>query len=240
MARIRWLLAAALLLVVFCCLLWPYVVVIRESDGWRRSAGSLQWIGLALRSYEETFHCLPPAAVTDKTGRKLYSWRVLLLPMLDQMDLYQAFRLDEAWDSPHNKPLLEERHPYQPHLGGLDPSMLTRYQVFVGPGTPFGQPNRPLKDMPGNTILVVEAVEPVPWSKPADLNYDPSGPLPKLACVFTKPVRLGGYEVSRKAGFNALFAEGSVRFLRQDIDESVLRTLITGTGSEQVDVSKLE
>jgi prepilin-type processing-associated H-X9-DG protein len=197
-------------------------------------------IGLALRSYEESYHCLPPAAVTDKTGQKLYSWRVLLLPYLEQTGLYRDFRPDEPWDSPHNGPLQEEWHPYRPLLGSSEPPMLTRYQVFVGPGIPFGQPKRPLKEVPGNTILVVEAAEPVPWSKPADLNYDPAGPLPRLGCVFSKPVRFRGYELYRTAGFNALFADGSVRFLRQDINEAVLRSLITGVGSEHVDFSKLE
>jgi prepilin-type processing-associated H-X9-DG protein len=237
-----WLVAATLLLPVSCCLLMlPRVQQVRDGDdGWRRSAASLQLIGLALRSYEESYHCLPPTAVKDETGRELYGWRVFLLPYLERIALYQDFRLGEAWDSPHNKRLMEEPHPYRPLLGSPDPTMLTRYQVFVGPGTPFGQPKRPLNAVPGNTILVVEAAEPVPWSKPADLKYDPAGPLPRLGCVFSKPVRFRGYELHRTAGFNVLFADGSVRFLRQDIEEAVLRLLITGVRNEHMDVSKLE
>src|SRR5439155_2700380 len=52
--------------------------------------------------------------------------------------LYRQFKLDEPWDGPHNKVLLEKMpRSYKPALGGNDAPGLTRYQVFTGPGTAF-------------------------------------------------------------------------------------------------------
>src|SRR5262249_17941562 len=64
------------------------------------------------------------------------------------------------------------------------------------------------------TFLVVGAAQPVPWSKPADLAYAPDRPLPSLGGLFTRPVHVLCYEVRRRPGFNARFADGSARFLR--------------------------
>jgi hypothetical protein len=36
------------------------------------------------------------------------SWRVKLLPYLEQDHLYRQFKLNEPWDSPHNQALLKE------------------------------------------------------------------------------------------------------------------------------------
>jgi hypothetical protein len=120
---------------------------------------------------------------------------------------------------------------------------LARYQVFVGPGTAFERDGLTFEDFPdglANTILVVEGGEPVPWSKPAELAYDPAKPLPALGGLYTKPVHFLGYEVRRKPGFNALFADGTVRFIPSDTDETIIRALITRNGGELVDLSKLD
>ena len=64
------------------------------------------------------------------------------------------------------------------------PSVKTAYQVFVGPGTPFERKRISLVENfangPGNTLLVVEANDPVPWAQPEDLVYDPDKPIPPL------------------------------------------------------------
>ena len=98
---------------------------------------------------------------------------------------------------------------------------MTYYQVFVGPGTAFEQ------DDPSDIFLVVEAANPVPWTKPADLVYAPDQPLPALGGLFQKPIHLWCYEIGRSDGFNACFADGTVRFMRSDIDERALRGFIT-------------
>src|SRR5262249_39005449 len=71
---------------------------------------NLRQLGLAIRQYHEQHGNLPPAAISDPGGKPLLSWRVAILPYLgkDGAELYKKFRLTEAWDSPHNKKLLEK------------------------------------------------------------------------------------------------------------------------------------
>jgi hypothetical protein len=224
-------------------LLAPCLFQVRDGEGWVRSAHSITIIGGALRRYHEVHGRLPPAVVRDKGGKPLYSWRVLLLPYLEA-SLNEQFRKDEPWDGPHNRALLRETPPcYQPALCSGDAPGLTRYQVFVGPGTAFERDGLTWDDFPDGlaaTLLVVEAGKPVPWSKPADLAYDPDKPLPALGGVFTKPVHFLCYEVSRRAGFTAVFADGKGRFIRGDTDEQAIRALITRNGGEPVEVARLD
>jgi hypothetical protein len=216
---------------------------IRDGEGWVHSAARAKEIGYALHSYYDVNGELPPAVVRDKDGRPLYSWRVALLPYVERQDLYRRFRLDEPWDSPHNKPLSDETPKcYRPVFGGDDEAGLTRYQVLVGLGTAFERPGLTWADFPdglANTILVVEAGEPVPWAKPVDVAYDPAGPLPRFGAGYTKPVHFLCREVNRHPGFVACFADGSVRFIRSSTDEGTLRAVITRNGGE-VDVAGLE
>jgi hypothetical protein len=226
MSRAKWT-VAALVVCLTCGLLLPCVQTVREDEGWKRSAFSLGCVGRALRSYCEQNGGLPPAVVRAKDGRPLYGWRVLLLPHLEQDDLYKQFHLDEPWDSDHNKRLLAKTpRYYEPVGGGPDPPGLTRYQVFVGPGTAFERDGLTWEEV-SNTLLIVEAADPVPWSMPADLPYDPDRPLPSLGGPYGKPVRLLGYQSWRTPGFDACFADdASARFIPRDTDEKTLRGLI--------------
>jgi hypothetical protein len=228
-----------------CLLALPCTQQIRDGEGWVESANHVKVIGLALRTYHEVNGRLPPAVVRGKDGRPLYSWRVLLLPYLEQEGLYERFALDEPWDSPHNKPLLEDipRWYLSPEARDDAPG-LTRYQVFVGPGTAFERDGLTWGDFPdglSNTLLVVAAGDPVPWTKPEDLAYDPGKPLPPLGHLFSRPaVKVLCYPVTTEQGFLGCFADGSVRFLRGDAGEGAVRALITRNGGEKVDPARLE
>jgi hypothetical protein len=151
---------------------------------------------------------------------------VAILPQLGEEELYRRFRLDEPWDSPANKSLLD-RMPavFAPFGPGANPHGWTFFQILVGPGTlfdgPVGHDLRAIPDGADATLLVIEAAEAVPWTKPSDLTYDPKGPLP----------RFGGHF---KDGSLALFADGSIAFIKNEIDEPTLRALITRDGAEVV------
>jgi hypothetical protein len=241
----KWLLAGFAALCLGGCLLFlACTVQVLDGEGWVRSAVSIRNIGEALRLYHEAHGRLPPAVARGKDGEPLYSWRVLLLPYIEQGSLYQQFHLDEPWDGPHNMKLAEKTPKcYEPALGGEDAPGLTRYQVFVGMGTAFERDGLTWEDFPDGlaaTILVAEAGQSVPWSKPADLAYDPGQPLPLLGSVFTKPAHFLCYEIRREPGFNACFADATSRFISSRTDERTIRGLITRNGGEKVEPSKLE
>src|SRR5436190_1205501 len=96
-----------------------------------------------MHNHERTNGALPPAAVRGPDGRPLLSWRVLLLPYIE------------------------------------------------------------------------EDGEPVPWTKPDELAYDPDEPLPPL----------GG--ILRDGRFRAAMADGSVRHFEVK-DEDRIRAAVTG------------
>jgi hypothetical protein len=189
-----------------------------------------------MHGYEDQHGRLPPAVVYGADGKPLLSWRVLLLPYIEQQALYQQFRLDEPWDSPHNIQLL----PMMPATYGIQPPSAARrapahhtiLHVFVGPGAAFeGREGLRLKtDFPdgiSNTLLVVEAGASVPWTKPEEPVYDPHGPL---------PVPKGGF----RDHFRGAFADGSVSHIPYSVSESTLRALITRNGGENFDRWDLE
>jgi Protein of unknown function (DUF1559) len=179
-----------------------------------------------MHEYQDRHGRLPPAVVYGADGEPLYSWRVLLLPFLEEDDLYREFRLDEPWDSPHNLPLLEKMPRTYAAPYGRVPAYHTVVHVFVGPGAAFESPEglRLPEDFPdgtGDTFLVVEAGEPVPWTKPADLAYGPGKPLPDLRGIF-------------RDGFRARMGDASARWVRKGTSEGTLRAAVTRNGGDNL------
>jgi hypothetical protein len=206
---------------------------------YRLAANNLKQAALAMQNFHDSFGALPAAGITDKAGKPLLSWRVALLPYLEQGELYKQFKLDEPWDSDHNKKLLEKMpRIYAPPRGKTKEPYTTYMQVFTGPDTPF-DPARATRgpaslgarlsqfaDGTSNTLLVVEAGEAVPWTKPDDVVYDAKKAVPKLGGVFAD-------------GFHAAVADGSVWFFKKSLDPAALRALISPNGGEVFDWDKL-
>jgi hypothetical protein len=194
----------------------------------RQSMNHLKQLALAMHNYNRVHKNFAPSAIFDKGGKPLLSWRVMLLPFLEQEKLYKEFHLDEPWDSEHNKKLLE-RMPDVYHVNNADlkPGE-TVYVGFTGKGTIFdgheGIRISDVADGASNTFLFVESARPVPWTKPEDLPYDETKPVPKLG-IFT-------------GGFNAALCDGSVRWIKSTVSEKALRALITRNGGEVIDYSK--
>ena len=155
------------------------------------------------------------------------SWRVALLPHLGEQELYKEFHLDEPWDGPHNKKLIE-RMPaiFACTIEGL-PSGSTRYLAAQGPGAMFDEgKGRSLTDVTdgiSNTILLLEVDESlaVPWTKPDDYTYDPAAPLKGLISP-------------HDAGLLILTADGAAHFLQQPLDPMRLAALFTRSGGEKI------
>src|SRR5262249_20669195 len=134
---------------------------------------NLKQIVLAFHNYESAYGSFPAAAICDKAGKPLLSWRVAILPFVEQDNLYQQFHLNEPWDSEHNKKLLammpriyvadggDAKMPAMPAEGdGVPATQRTNYRVFVGGGAAFdlrkGVKITDFTDGTSNTIMVVE------------------------------------------------------------------------------------
>jgi hypothetical protein len=204
------------------------VATIRQKGDRAQCVNNLKQIGLAIHSYHDSYKRLPPAAfssVNDPTGKPLLSWRVAILPFIEQENLYKQFDLNKPWDHPTNKKLIRRMPPIYLMPGVDAKDGHTHYRVLVGPDTllePIKGPGGRLMsrynlgnipDGSSNTILVVEAKEPTIWTRPDDLPYDPNGPLPKLG--------------TSSDGFHAVLGDGSVRFIPSTISERTLRAAIT-------------
>ncbi|MFO0845686.1 MAG: sigma-70 family RNA polymerase sigma factor [Gemmataceae bacterium] len=121
---------------------------------------NLKALALAMHNYHDANGQFPPAAVTDRAGKPLLSWRVLLLPYLGQEALYKEFRLNEPWDSPTNKKLLARMPPVFTPVGEkAQVANSTFYQVFVGPGAVYGSHHN-LTGWPGTPGLAPGAAGP--------------------------------------------------------------------------------
>jgi len=195
------------------------------------SAGNLRLLALAMYDYKAVYSRFPAAAVYDKNGKPLLSWRVLVLPYIGQEALYKEFHLDEPWDSDHNKKLLKKMPPL--FAAGLDDEQSlknheTHYQGFTGKGAFFdGEKGARAADFANDnsqTIMLVEAKKAVPWTKPEDLPFDAGKLVPKLGLF--------------KGIFNAAFADGSVHSLPLTIKEEKLRALVTRNGGEVIETDK--
>ncbi|MBD3672414.1 MAG: DUF1559 domain-containing protein [Planctomycetaceae bacterium] len=206
-------------------MLLPAVREARTAAKRTQSMNNMKQIGLAMHNYHDVHKRLPPAVVMGPDGKTPHSWRVELLPYLDQAELYNEYRMNEPWDSEHNKTILERiplvfRCPQDDHF-----STNTSYYVFTGKGTAFedpeGQRFRDFTDGLSNTLLVVESKKAVPWTKPEDIPIDLDKDLPKF----------GGYY---RGGFNALLCDGSVRFISENIDKEVLKLLIQRNDGKQI------
>jgi type II secretory pathway pseudopilin PulG len=208
----------------------------KEAANRSQSKNNLLQIGLAIQNYHDSHGELPKNTYTAD-GRPLLSWRVHLLPYLEHDKVYRLFKPDEPWDGPTNLGLLTAMPAVYAGPGRQAPwSGETYYRGFSNPGAvferrpgdhlpkpdgsypPFGFAS--LIDGAANTILVVEAGNPVEWTKPDDLDASPAKPFPKM----------GG--LGWRKGFLALLADGSVRLFRPDCPEQTLRALITHSGGE--------
>jgi hypothetical protein len=190
----------------------------------KKAKNNMRQILLAVHSYHDV-HNGWPANVTDGDGKAILSWRVQLLPYLEQGALHKKFDLTEPWDGPANKKLIDQiPDVFAPVRVTTKVKGETFYQGFAGAGSVF-EPRARLSilgitDGTSNTIAVVEAGEPVIWTKPDDLPFDPDKDLPKL----------GG---QLDGDFYAGMCDGSASFVyKADWDPTEFKKAITTAGGE--------
>jgi len=192
------------------------------------SRNNLLQIGLAGHMYHDTRGQMPQDIV-DANGKPLLSWRVLLLPYLEQDELFMQFKLDEAWDSDHNKTLIEKLPKVYAPVRVKAEKGHTFYRGFNGgdaASRPVFEPGQKLiitgiRDGLSITVWVVEAAESTVWTKPGDLPFDPKKDLPKLGGLF-------------EGEFHVLMCDGSVRRAKKDFDALTFKWMITRAGGEVI------
>jgi prepilin-type processing-associated H-X9-DG protein len=232
--------------VAFLGVVTSFVAIpIRNAAEEARCANNLRTIGLALHGYHNSYNCFPPAYTTDARGKRLHSWRVLILPFAGQDALYREVSLDEPWNSPSNTKLLKQMPPFLACPTSVGGSR-TSYAVVVGPETMFpGRGCVELRQITDGTINTVAVVETegagIPWMEPRDLNLIASTPIADMNAYAIKVVadiRRQGLADAKQhpRGSNYLFADGEVRPDRLELalDELFLLTRLTISGGEVI------
>jgi hypothetical protein len=187
----------------------------------------LKMIALAMHNYLDFTGAFPPAHQCDKNGKPLLSWRVLILPYIEQDNLYRQFHLNEPWDSEHNRQLISQMPDLYKSSRKLAAEGKTTILGVAGEHAMFtgckGLAIRDVTDGTSNTIWFVDASDSraVVWTKPEDLNYDPRDPLAGLVGHFPQ-------------GFAAAFVDGSARFISKKVDANLLNALFTRNGGEVI------
>jgi Protein of unknown function (DUF1559) len=209
-------------------LVLPALQASREGARRAQCLKNLKQIGAGFQAYYTAKKTFPQAAITDRLGKPLLSWRVAILPYIGHVALYSKFKRNEPWDSQHNKALLKEMPSTYGCLSRSDAEPYsTNYQVFSGKGAMFEKRQDislfGVTDEKSSTLLVVEAKQGVPWTKPADLTFDPA-----------VPPSLYGAGSSHPGVFDALFLDGSVRFIKLVVDPKMFRALITRHAGEEI------
>ena len=201
----------------------------KQSAGRGQQENNLKQLGLGLHNYHETHRKFPAAnwKGPDGKAKHAHSWRVAILPFIDQKTLYDEYQLDEPWDSDANQAVMAKMPEVfrSPDDAEAKERHWTNVFALVGDGAAWEQDEgvaiKDFTDGLSNTVLLVEAQRKIPWNKPDDIGYEKQGDLPKL----------GGLS---PGGRNVLMGDGSVRFVSDQLDEKVWRAMITRAGGEVV------
>ncbi len=175
----------------------PGQIVQESTDDGSACRANLATIGEAFEKYREAIGSYPPAYLADESGEPLHSWRVLILPYLEEVALYDRYNFDEPWDGPTNKVLLGQMPdvflcPSQASIAGSTHYLIvhdtvTAYRPASSPATAGDSPQRPTFEVQGRSYIcgptrgaenstssdqaiIVEAADGVPWTEPSDLD----------------------------------------------------------------------
>jgi hypothetical protein len=190
----------------------------------------LRQIGAALVAYESSRGYFPPAAIAKPDGKPLLSWRVAILPMLELEGLYRQFKLDEPWDSDHNKALIAQMPSiYQSPGSDLDEGS-TNYLAVVSPDTILGPGRRgrgtrttDVRDGLSRTAMVVEADDTYAaiWTQPSEYDWDPMNPAYGLGGIWP------GF-------FFAVYGDGNVDQVDLSLGADAINALFSRSGGEVI------
>ncbi len=187
---------------------------------------------MAVANYYDNNGSLPPAYIADESGKPMHSWRVLLLPYMDQPELYEAYDFSEPWDGPNNRKLLQRRPKAYAFPSEEKGGSVTNYLAVVGPQTawPGAEPaggNKPHATS-GSTILVVENHgSGIHWTEPRDLQFDTMNMSVRDEAPdgISSPYKLVG----------VVSIDGSLNTLGPELSPDELRAMLTLNNQQPID-----
>lgn len=212
---------------ILAALLLPAVQQAREAARRTQCKNNLKQIGLAMHNYHDTYRLFPAAHLNDDDGEPRLSWRISVLPYMDEASRYNRYQFNESWDSPLNATLANPvpvtyQCPSFPKTG-----LNSCYAAITGDDTVLGSGKcvsiGSITDGTSNTLMIVEACKlGIHWMKPQDIDEDtfPGMDNPK------------GISSTHFGGAHVLMTDGSVRFLSNQISPITLNALITRNKGE--------
>jgi prepilin-type processing-associated H-X9-DG protein len=217
------LLAIPVGLAVFC-IIAPVCSLINRSAVMTATMNNMRRIGQACVVYHDTHKTLPTPKMLLPNGNQAVelTWRVSILPFLDEQARFAQFDLTRGWDSAGNAAQARSMPDmFDDALrGSVRPS--TYFQYFTGPNSLWPANDAITmqeinnRDGTSNTLLFAEAATAVPWSKPADVAIFPNVPL-----SLPTPVRGEG-----GCWFQVCFVDGHVQVWSDRVTEEMVRSLI--------------
>jgi hypothetical protein len=208
---------------------WPSIKNSVRRVAQNRDFDNMQIIATALNAYADRYGTYPPPIVTDAAGKKLYSWRVLILPFMGHEPLYKSFELSQAWDSATNANLIRQMPSEfgSPNSINALSTFETNYVLITGPGTLF-PPTGPMgyKGIDPETLLLVETNNSTTWSEPGDIDISRG-----LKVGNRSMLEMGGLH---QGTFTAVTADRVSLRLPSDISPTMLNALVTPNGGEKV------
>ena len=218
---------------VFLALLFPALRGAQEDARRMQCSSHNKQISLALHNYHDKYKAFPPAYTVDAEGNRLHSWRVLILPFVEQQQLYDNIRLNEPWDSEHNR----QFHSYRPHTFACPSApdgddyntpygkrnINTNYVRIVGENTTtMGSGSVSQDDFQCDrpkVLMVIETTRPICWMEPEDLTLEELAiPIPPRP---GKADRIGPDSWHRKI-INGSMADGGCIYLLREIPPEVI------------------
>lgn len=226
---------AGLVLLLPVSLLLPAISTAREAARRMHCSANLKQIAYALHNYHDLYGSLPPAYAADDEGRPTHSWRVLILPFIDEQRLYDQYRFDEPWDSLHNRTLADQMPgmfvcPSNAHRHSGEVTAPS-YVAVLGADTAWpwnrGRSFGEFVDEPASTLLAMEYHgEPIEWTDPRDPTYE------QAVAAFASPKSTdyghmhAGFFYNTAYGRTIARADGSVAFVAGHLPEAMAAQLL--------------
>lgn len=242
--------AVIVLGLITIALLLPAVCCAREAARRMQCANQLKQIALALHTYEQAHNCFPPAYIADTNSKPMHSWRVLILPYLEEESLYKQYDFNEPWNGPNNRKLLAARPqvfacPSDGQANSQD-ATCTSYVAVVGQDAAWS--NRKARSLDGNdfrgktdsTVLLVESADAsINWTEPKDLSLkrpdDIIGPSGSQVTVSSMHTQSNGFFYHDSPIAHAAMVDVSVRSVPTDIPAYGELLSIGGCSTEKLE-----